>query len=915
MDTDRWKHIQSLFLDLLEVEEGQRDEWLRDACAGDRDLERAVLKMSRGHRDDSQLRIEGRLLKAQRAGDGDLAGQRLGAYLVQREIGRGGMGTVYLAERVDAYQQRVAIKVLSPGLRNPELDERFRRERQILAGLTHPHIANILDGGVTTDGRPFLVLPYVDGLPITQYAEDRGLDLRQRLGLFQTVCDAVHHAHGRLIVHRDLKPSNILVSDGGDVKLLDFGIAKLLTAPVSEPDPTASADVREPVRSAGSAGATGATQGLRLLTPEHAAPEQVQGQAVTTATDVWALGVLLYQLLTGAKPFPAADKTREELEEAICRRDPIPPSAAAPAAWAKRLRGDLDAVALRALAKDPDRRYQSAEQLADEVRRHLVSEPVRARSGTPAYRTALFLRRHAWQTAAVGVFIMSLLAFAAQSTLQSKALQRERDAARLDRDTAEQVTQVLVDLFETTNPIHRPGSGAMTVEELLDEHSDRVIAGLDGEGVVQAKMRHILGTVHRAHSRFDRSRELLQGALEQQVELAGWDDRATLEILHDLGSLEVTSGDRDVGLDTLRRALDLRRKALGEDDPSIPVSLEAVANALPPASPERSQLLDEALEKRRHLEPEPGLGTADVLNNLGLARLAEGRLKEALALFEQSGELVEKLLGEDHPFAVVIMANISVTLTNLNRFEEAQELDRDLVERSRAIYGPESAAVAKALNNLGTTLAAGRRWPEAEEALGQSLALHRQLFDLGHVETQNTFRNLAYVIEFQGRFDEARALLEELGPDGGATPRDAALIEIQIEGLRLRSEGARVALPRLQSLAARLEATEPPLDTIVLAIHESLLGLAYLETGQFEDAEATYRGLSTSFEGHYPPPHPLWAKAECGIAAALAGRGLNDDAHRRFEACIEPFAGWGWANPQTVELYRRLAESAATAAR
>ncbi|MCG8457480.1 MAG: serine/threonine protein kinase, partial [Holophagales bacterium] len=346
VERDRWKRLRELFLELLEEEPAEREGFLERRAAGDPGLRRDLAAMLRAHGDDSKLRVEKRLLAVQRSAERGLEGKRIGAYEVGREVGRGGMGTVYLAERVDEYRQRVALKVMTPGPRHPELEGRFRRERQILARLTHPNIAPILDGGITDDGRPYLVMPFLEGLPITLHCETRELDLRARLELFSTVCEAVHHAHRNLIVHRDLKPSNILVSRDGEVMLLDFGIAKLL----------------EPETDPGSPGAPqiagGTRSELRLMTPEHAAPEQVLDQPITTATDTWALGILLHELLTGRKPFSRAGSTRLELEVAICEEEPLPPSAAIRQGragdgkrdpWrerARRVAGDLDTIVL-----------------------------------------------------------------------------------------------------------------------------------------------------------------------------------------------------------------------------------------------------------------------------------------------------------------------------------------------------------------------------------------------------------------------------------------------------------------------------------------------------------------------------------------------------------------------------------------
>ncbi|MEM8933503.1 MAG: protein kinase, partial [Acidobacteriota bacterium] len=860
MDSQRWKRLQTLFFDVLDVEEDERSALIETATEHDEnDFRRDLLAMLRAHEESLPLRIEERLFAARPDDDDPLVGTRLGAYAVGPEVGRGGMGTVYRAERIDEYHQDVAIKVLTAGLLGHELAERFRRERQILAQLTHPNIARLLDGGMTDDGRPYLVMPYVDGRPITTYCDDADLTLPQRLDLFRTVCSAVHHAHRNLIVHRDLKPSNILVTDQGDVMLLDFGIAKLLD--------TESGHLGDATRSE-----------LRWMTPEHAAPEQVLDQPITTATDTWALGVLLYELTTGVQPFSRPDGSRLDLELAICRQDPVPPSQVA---RRRDLAGDLDTIVLHALHKDPDRRYSSAEQLADDIQRHLVGEPVRVRPATFRYRANRFLRRNRWQVAAASVLVVVLVAFAVTATLQSRALQRERDSARLERDTAEQVTDVLVDLFETTKPSRLPGGRAMTVDELLRQHTDRVVAGLDGQAPVQSKMRHILGSVHRSYSRFETSGRLLHDALRQQVALAGWTDPRTLAIYHDVAIHEADFGERAQGLRMLRHSLALHRETLGDDHARIPSSLEALATRLPPASAERATLLDQALERRRRLEPVPGVGMAETLNHLGLARLDELRLEEALALFDEAHGLIVGLLGESHPFTLTVLSNRSVTLTSLNRFDEAIRVERQLVERYRTVFGSTSAEVANALNNLGTTLAAGRHWSDAEAALGESLALARSLVGPDHPSLDNTSRNLAWVVEFQGRLDDARDLLLPLIDDRRTvSPRDATLTETQLAGLRMRTGDAAGAIDALETIIERLRASTPAPDLGLLALPQRLLGVAYLTDGRFADGERAFRQVAEQQRDAYPPSHPLSARRSNRRrrASAEGGRAARDRA-------------------------------------
>ncbi len=339
--------------------------------------------------------------------------RRVGPYRLLRELGRGGMGVVYLAERVEGgFEQRVVIKLIKRGMDSDAILRRFLRERQILAGLEHVNVARLFDGGVTDDGQPYFAMEYVDGKPLTAYCDERGLAVEQRLRLFEDACRAVQHAHGKLVVHRDLKPSNMLVTSEGQLKLLDFGIAKLL---VEEDDATALTQA-----------------GTRLLTPDYAAPEQVRGEPVTTATDVYALGVVLYELLTGRLPYDGDRRGRTDVARAVCEVEPRPPSLAVASQprLAKRLRGDLDTIVLKALSKEPSRRYASAEALAEDVRRHLAGHPVQARRDTMAYVAAKFVRRHKVGVAAAAVVTLSLLLGLVGTTWQAAVAARERDRAR-----------------------------------------------------------------------------------------------------------------------------------------------------------------------------------------------------------------------------------------------------------------------------------------------------------------------------------------------------------------------------------------------------------------------------------------------------------------------------------------------------
>ncbi|MCB1032853.1 MAG: tetratricopeptide repeat protein, partial [Acidobacteria bacterium] len=479
--------------------------------------------------------------------------------------------------------------------------------------------------------------------------------------------------------------------------------------------------------------------------------------------------------------------------------------------------------------------------------------------------------------------------------------------ARLERDTADQVAEVLIDLFETTASEQGPETEGRTVEDLLRLHTEEVLEGLAGRPAVQARMGLILGIVHRAHSHFAESRKLLRSALEQRLALAGWNDEESLEIYHELATLEASSGNPAHGQRMLRHSLDLYRALLGTRHESIAICLEDLAGSLPPASKERARLLEEALDLRQELEPVPGIGTASSLNALGLARMEEHRFDEALDLFRRSFALVKRDLGEDHPFSLAVQTNLAVTLTQLNRFDEAQALERRLVETSRRIYGPDSAIVANALNNLGASLAAAGRWQEAEATFGESLALARRWLPPGHSTLDNTARNLAYVVEYQGRTSEALALLEGLTADGPSDPASRASTEAQLAALRLHAGEVEAAVEVLERLSRRLESSETLRGVAAAAQAERLLGEAYLVDGRYREAERVFRRTLGSAVEVYGPQHPLSAYSACGLASALAGQRRTEEARALFADCLGLYSAWGWADPVTVATYRGFA--------
>jgi eukaryotic-like serine/threonine-protein kinase len=497
LPADRWTQIETLFLAGVELPPEEREAFLDQHCPDDPELREEVLSLL-----DHDTAEESPVVDAINAGassvltDDHPAGRMLGPYRIEREIGRGGMAVVYLAYRADGeFQKRVAVKLIKRGMDTASVIERLRRERRILAALEHPSIARLLDGGTTTDGRPWIAMEFIEGLPINRFCDERRLAVEERCLLIGRVCDAVAYAHRHLVVHRDLKPTNILITPDGSPKLLDFGIAKLLGEDEVEGEPL--------------------TRGRWLpLTPEYASPEQIQAAPVTTASDVYSLGVLLYELLTGARPYCITSTNPQELERVILKTEPRKPSAveALPRRTRRRLAGDLDNVVLMALRKDVSRRYGSAEQLAEDIRRHLQGLPIQARRDTWLYRGGKFLRRNRTAVAAGVLVAASVIAGTVIDVRQAHATRERFDEFRGFART------VLVDLHAQLSDIPGTAKARQALVTYVEEYLKRVAAQHAGDDAALAtefattylRLGEMQGATPEAVASFESGRRLLE---------------------------------------------------------------------------------------------------------------------------------------------------------------------------------------------------------------------------------------------------------------------------------------------------------------------------------------------------------------------------------------------------------------------
>jgi serine/threonine-protein kinase len=623
---ERWDDIETLFESALDRPPEDRIRWLHGTC-DDPELCAEVERLLRAHE-----RAEG-ILDAPAPlapGSADVQGHRIGPYRVLREIGRGGMSVVYLAEREDPYRQRVAVKLLRPGLATSDVVRRFRAERQILAILDHPNIARLLDGGVSEDGRPYFVMEFVEGQPITDYCDAHRCSPDERLVLFERVCEVVQYAHRNLVVHRDLKPSNILITEdeggGASVKLLDFGIAKLL-------DPEA-VPMESPRTRAG----------LRLMTPEYAAPEQVRGEPITTAADVYALGVVLYELLAGRRPYRVAERTPSEVERV--RAESEPPS----------LRGDLDTIVQKALRKEPARRYASAEQFAADVERYRSGQPVNARPATIGYRVRKFAERHRWGVAVAVLFVLLLSGYAATVTLQAQRIAEERDRARLEAMKTLHVRDVLIELFGSAGA--RAGDAA-ALTTVLAGGAERVRRDLADQPEIRAEMLSALGAVYERLGRPDAARSLVGDALAARRSFFGEPHPEIAATLQDLAALERQAGRTERAEALYRDALDQLRAVRGEGHIAVAQARTELATLLEAeGQPEVAAALYAAALPvyRRELGSAHGQ-TATLLTSLAALR-CEADDGEGVALYEEALALERERLGGSHEALAAMRADL-----------------------------------------------------------------------------------------------------------------------------------------------------------------------------------------------------------------------------------------------------------------
>ena len=817
MTDAHWRRLADLVPDALALPAAERAAFLDRACVDGDGTPDAVLR-----REAALLVAASEAADASDAFVSPLAAvaseeralpERIGPWRVTGLLGEGGMGVVYRAERADGlFERTVALKRIRPGLGHA-LAGRLDAERQVLARLEHDGIARLYDGGVSDDGVPYVVMELAEGAPITAHAEAAGLDLEDRVRLFVRVCEAVAYAHQRLVVHRDLKPSNVFVTPDGRVKLLDFGIAKLLgDAPA---DSLASVLTR--------------TQAA--MTPSYAAPEQIQRGEITTATDVYALGVMLFELLAGQRPYSLADTTAAEAERIVCEADPPPPSTVAQPDRARALRGDLDTVCLKALAKEPERRYPSAEALAAELVRHLDGLPVEARPATVGYRASRFVRRHRAGMAAAGLVAAALVTGTGVALWQA-------GQARAETAKAVAMNDFLVGILGAADPTAEGRD--VRVADLLDRAAVDLDSVFAGRPDVEATMRMALGRTYYQLGLYEEAEAQFHAALAVREPIYGLRHPDVVRAQVELGSVWVEQDRLGPADSLLTLALASARRLRGEDD-----------------------LL------------------ASVLSNLGVARYWQGDQEGSLDFHRQAVAVLERADDPDEVEIAAGYGNVAVVLHELGRDEEAVAYMERELEVYRRAYEPTNARIAMALRNLASGYHGVRRYADAVRTNEEAIAIFRQAVDPDSPDLANTLSNHGPTLLQVGRFAEAEAAAREamaiyarsVGTEHQSYA-GALLKASQAQELRGETAEAEAGMRRAITIFRRTGPEDHP------AMGYSQLALGKLLAAQGRDAEAApvLRRAFAIRSQSLAPDHPDRADIASRLGEVLSHLAVDAEA-------------------------------------
>lgn len=758
MTKDQWQSIATVVDRVLELPPSERDRYINTECSDDPELVEQVLDFmnsissSEGLWD--QLLQSNEILVNDLTSSGELgstdqpvsAPEQIGPYKIIKCLASGGMGNVFLAERNDGqFDRKVAIKVLKKDLSSKIHIERFIEERKILSGLEHPNIARLYDGGLTDDGRPYLLMEYIDGLPIHRYCRENKLGFSKKLVLFSQICQAVKYAHANLIVHRDLKPDNIFVTRNGKIKVLDFGIAKIV-----DPDLTESAVLQT-------------RAGSRMMSLQYASPEQITLDKITTASDVYSLGLIFYEILSGKKPYQLTGKRIREAEHIVRHHKPQAPGKAADdPVLARKLKGDLGAIILKALRKEPRERYDSASHLLDDLERYRKRIPVHARKGTLSYKAFKFIKRNQPAMAVAAIFLITATAFAGYHV---QKLSEERNVARAEAEKARVVSGFLTGIFKYASPYNQPNS-ELTALELLDHGSDYIQGNADIQPEIKSSVLATIGGIYELLGSYGEAESLLTEALEleqssEKIEFG--DDYGLAVVHHNLGNLKRSKGDFQGAIDHYRIAsltfeeLDLQDYRAG----SIGAwgwNEYQMANYI-----QADSLLQLSLSlNREHNGPE-SMETAQTLHFIAWLQHDQGNYQKADSLFTAVLSMRRNHYDGDHPEIATSLHSLGWLKYQLNFYEEATSLYDETISMRKTLFNNESHPdIAWSINNLGIIKQAEGNLEEAEQLFSEALQMRREVLPENHPHISQSLGNLGSVYFYREEYNRSIETFREV---------------------------------------------------------------------------------------------------------------------------------------------------------
>lgn len=758
MNSDKWQKIGIIFEEALKLDEPGRSAFLQSACENDSEMIDEVRSLIEA---DSNVP---EFLKGQAADSINInlnknyEGITIGKYKIKSQIAEGGMGSVFLAERADGqFQQKVALKIIKPGMNSAEIIRRFGNERQILASLQHPNIARLLDGGLTEENLPYFTMEYVEGKPIDEYCGENKLTIEERLILFSKVCTVVQYAHQNLVIHRDLKPGNIMIKKDRTVKLLDFGIAKVLSED-------------EHYQQTAFTGT-----GFTAMTPEYASPEQIKGKHVTTSTDIYSLGLVLYQLLTGQKAYRIQSRIPAELEKIICLTEPQKPSSRITSKKNKAvqeknifpdsfkieadklkkiLSGDLDNICLMALRKEPERRYNSAEQFRQDILNYLAGRPVNARQSTAAYRTGKFISRHKFGVITAAVIFILIASITAFYTNQ---LANERDKARLEAVKAEQVADFLKNIFKVSDPYQARGE-TITARELLDKGAKKINMELSDQPSVKATMLNLIGEVYINLGLYNKAEKLLKEALIiRQKYNEGKAENA--KSLDDLGEVYMFKGEYAKAVPLIRQSIAMYDEISQKNGEDFATTLGDLAwYYFGTGSYEKSDSVYIAaikLLKKEFGDKSELLYT--LINDLALNYHEEGKYEAADSLFKEALTAQKKLYGnKPHPELSTTTYNYAELLRDKGNYDEAEKMFKTSLSMDIALDGPEHPDVAYSMQGLASIYRIKGNYDKAKALFQKVLDMRIKFLGKEHPDVAYAISNIGLVYYSEQKYDSAK---------------------------------------------------------------------------------------------------------------------------------------------------------------